>query len=316
MKASFLILISLVFLLLPFIGSSAPYKSEIPSKLICEARIDTLNALRSKDSWKTTLLFSTIFIAGLILTLAGIILYIGHRRTQQELSKEREALNTQRIVGIFQEQELRNLDNLLDGQEIERQRIATDLHDRLGGLMATVKLHFNALERHIRPEQQAPFQQAARLIDQSCSEIRKISHDLAEGQIAAFGLISAVRDLANSISREGDLRVRVFHQHLKERLPLALKRDLYKIIQELLTNVIKHAKATEVTVQLFRHPQHLNLIVEDNGRGMIGIQYNGLGLQSIQGRVQTHQGEFHIDTQPETGTTILIDIPLNHQDHD
>lgn len=274
--------------------------------------------LRSETSRKNTLLIAAILIASLILALAGIIWYSGRRRlrTQLELNKKSEALNAQRIVELVQEQELRSLDSLLQGQEIERQRIATDLHDRLGGLMATVKLHFNALERHILPEQQLPFQQADRLIDETCSEIRKISHDLAEGQIAAFGLLNAVRDLADSISGAGDLQVRVFDQHLKERLPLTLERDLYKIIQELLTNVIKHAHATEVTVQLFRHPAHLNLIVEDNGLGIDGIQYKGLGLQSIQGRVQTHKGEFHIDSQSKTGTTILIDIPLNLQDHD
>lgn len=273
---------------------------------------------RSETSRKNTFLIAISVIATLILILGLLIWWTSRRRLriERELNDRREALDAQRILELVQEQELRSLDALLEGQEIERQRIATDLHDRLGGLMATVKLHFNALERDIRPEQKPPFIQADRLIDEACSEIRKISHDLAEGQIAAFGLINAVRDLADSISGAGTLQVKVYDQHLEQRLPLSLERDLYKIIQELLTNVIKHAKATEVTVQLIRHPDVLNLMVEDNGIGMSSISPSGLGLRSIRGRVKAFNGDFHIDTNPQQGTTILIDLPLNLEEQD
>ena len=154
-----------------------------------------------------------------------------------------------------------------------------------------------------------------------CDAIRKISHDLAEGQIAAFGLINAVRDPADSISGAGTLQVRVYDQHMEDRLPISLERDLYKIVQELLTNVIKHARATEVTVQLIRHPDHLNLMVEDNGIGLSGTRSafqdnSGLGLRSIKGRVQSFDGEFHLDSRAGSGTTILIDIPLKPHPHD
>ncbi len=281
--------------------------------------------LQSEASRKNITLMAVALIAALLLTLATIIWRSGRRRlrTERSLAEERQALNAQRILELVQEQELRSLDALLEGQEKERQRIASDLHDRLGGLMATVKLHFNALERDIRPEQTLAFQKADHLIDETCSEIRKISHDLAEGQLAAFGLTTAVRDLADSISGAGTLQVKVYDQNMNQRLPLALERDLYKIIQESLTNVIKHARASEVTVQLIRHEDHLNLMVEDNGIGIkthpspdkpgqISRQRSstGFGLRSIKGRVKALGGELHIDSRPKTGTTILIDIPI------
>ena len=305
--------------------------NELQLNFLAKEQEQERQILRAESRQKTTLLIATAIIAALILAIAAIIWRSGRRRlrAQRELNQEREALNAQRILELVQEQELRSLDALLEGQEKERQRVAQDLHDRLGGLMATVKLHFNALERNIRPEQQATFRQADQLIDDTCSEIRKISHDLAEGQLAAFGLITALRDLADGISGAGSLQVKVYEQNMKDRLPLALERDIYKIVQESLTNVIKHAEATEVTVQLVRHQDHLNLMVEDNGIGISPRQPEqtkegkrpisptaGLGLKSMQGRIKAMKGVFHIDSRQGAGTTILIDIPLPGGDPD
>lgn len=277
--------------------------------------LDQQNALLRSDSRrKNTLLTALAVIAALLFLLGNRIYWASRRRLrlQRQLNARREALSAQRIVELVQGQELRSLDALLEGQENERQRIASDLHDRLGGLMATVKLHFNAMEPSIQVEQEAHFQQAGQLIDQTCSELRNISHDLAEGQVAAFGLLNSIRDLADSISGAGTLQVRVYDENLLGNLSLALERDLYKITQELLTNVIKHAHATAVTVQLIRHAEYLHLSVEDDGQGMEPATNDGagLGLRSIQGRVKAHGGTLHVDSHPGAGTTILIDIPL------
>jgi two-component system, NarL family, sensor histidine kinase DegS len=184
--------------------------------------------------------------------------------------------------------------------------------------LATVKLYFNQLETQEGADALA-FQKADHLLDDAVQALRRYSHDLAGLPVTQFGLLNAVRDLADSISGAGTLQVRVYAHQLDERLPLPIERSTYKIIQELLTNVIKHAQASEASVQLSRHPDHLNLIVEDNGRGMDpGVVHEGagLGLRSVRARVETLGGEFRIDARIGRGTTLLIDIPLPSQVHE
>jgi len=277
--------------------------------------LDQENALLRSEGRRQTTLLTALAVIAILLVLMITIVYGASRRRirlQRQSNARRQALDAQRIVELVQEQELRTLDALLEGQESERQRIASDLHDRLGGLMATVKLHFNALEPSILPEQHPFFNQADQMIDQTCTELRSISHDLAEGQVAAFGLLNSIQDLADSISGAGTLQVKVFAQNLEDPLSLAVERDVYKITQELLTNVIKHAQASQVSVQLIRHPKYLHLGVEDNGKGMDQVPKGekGLGLRSIRGRVQAHGGTILFDSHATTGTSILIDLPI------
>ncbi len=244
---------------------------------------DATNALlRSEGQRKTIIILAVSVIALLVAGLAALFIYFQRRRlkAQQELSLRKEREDALRILELVQTQELRSLESLVEGQEKERSRMATELHDGLGSLLATVKLYFSQLGV-ASALQQAAFEKADHLLDEACQEVRRYSHDLAGLPIAQFGLLPAVRDLADSISGAGKLQVRVYAHQMDERLPLPVERSLYKVIQELLTNVIKHAQATEVTLQLSRHDDNLNLILEDNGKGM-DLRQNaenaGLGL--------------------------------------
>lgn len=282
---------------------------------------DAINALlRSEGQRKTTIILAVSVIALLVAGLATVFIYFQRRRlrAQQELSLRKEREDALRILELVQTQELRSLESLVEGQEKERNRMATELHDGLGSLLATVKLYFSQLGVASAP-QQAAFEKADQLLDEACQEVRRYSHDLAGLPIAQFGLLPAVRDLADSISGAGKLQVRVYAHQMDERLPLPVERSLYKVIQELLTNVIKHAQATEVTLQLSRHDDNLNLILEDNGKGM-DLRQNaenaGLGLRSIHARIEALHGEFVLDSKPGHGTTALIDIPLKEVQYD
>ncbi len=282
---------------------------------------DAANALlRSEGQRKTIIILAVSIIALLVAGLAALFIYFQRRRlkAQQELSLRKEREDALRILELVQTQELRSLESLVEGQEKERSRMATELHDGLGSLLATVKLYFSQLGVASAP-QQAAFEKADQLLDEACQEVRRYSHDLAGLPIAQFGLLPAVRDLADSISGAGKLQVRVYAHQMDERLPLPVERSLYKVIQELLTNVIKHAQATEVTLQLSRHDDNLNLILEDNGKGM-DLRQNaenaGLGLRSIHARIEALHGEFVLDSKPGHGTTALIDIPLKEVHYD
>jgi signal transduction histidine kinase len=282
---------------------------------------DATNALlRSEGQRKTIIILAVSIIALLVAGLAALFIYFQRKRlkAQQELSLRKQQEDALRILELVQTQELRSLESLVEGQEQERNRMATELHDGLGSLLATVKLYFNQLDVHATPQQSA-FDKADSLLDEACQEVRRYSHDLAGLPIVQFGLLAAVRDLADSISGAGKLQVRVYAHQMDERLPLPLERALYKVIQELLTNVIKHAHATEVTLQLSRHDDHLNLMLEDNGKGLdtrLQAQQTGLGLRSIQARIEAFGGEFVLDSKQGHGTTALIDIPLKEVHYD
>lgn len=283
------------------------------------AQKDAQNQLLQADAQRKTIVL--IAVSGFALLLAGAGWYVlrqqrRRHRIQRELAARRQQEDALRIVDLIQTQELRALEALVEGQEQERSRLATELHDGLGSLLATVKLYFGQVEG---ADQTGAFHKADQLLDDACKELRRYSHDLAGLPVAQFGLLNAVRDLADSISGAGRLQVRVYAHQLEERLPLPLERSVYKVIQELLTNAIKHAQASEVSIQISRHPQHLNLIVEDNGRGMdtrLQVQGKGLGLRSVRARVETLGGEFVLDSRPGHGTTALIDLPIEEHPHE
>lgn len=282
---------------------------------------DAQNALlRSEGQRKTIVILAVSIIALLVGGLAALSIRSQRKRlkAQQELSLRKQQQDALRIVELVQNQELRSLEALVEGQDQERSRMATELHDGLGSLLATVKLYFNQLDANASPQQNA-FQKADHLLDEACQEVRRYSHDLAGLPIVQFGLLNAVRDLADSISGAGKLQVRTYAHQMDERLPLHVERSIYKVIQELLTNVIKHAQATEVVLQLSRHGDHLNIMLEDNGKGMdttLQNQLSGLGLRSIHARIEALHGEFVLDSKPGHGTTAMIDIPLKEAQYD
>nr|WP_262896329.1 sensor histidine kinase [Hyunsoonleella ulvae] len=200
---------------------------------------------------------------------------------------------------------------MIEGQEKERQRIANDLHDDLGGLMATVKLHFNALKDKQTPEL---FDKTTTLLDDAYQKIRSIAHVKNSGVIAKQGLLVAVKNMADKISMANTISVEVTHHGLENRLENSLELTIFRIIQELITNVIKHAEATEATIHLTNHDDVLNIMIEDNGVGFnpkqVTKSHKGMGISSIDKRVEHLNGKMTIESEKSIGTTIIIDIPI------
>jgi signal transduction histidine kinase len=129
-----------------------------------------------------------------------------------------------------------------------------------------------------------------------------------------LGLIAALQNLFDKISATG-IRISFTVHEVKERLEEALEISIYRIVLELINNVVKHAGASEVTVQLIKYPFYINITVEDNGKGFIYRQATtktqGIGLGSISSRIAYLKGTMYIDSGEGRGTTVIIDIPLN-----
>jgi signal transduction histidine kinase/Flp pilus assembly protein TadD len=233
----------------------------------------------------------------------------------KELAERNTELYLKKIDEIIKVSELKTVNAILEGQEIERKRIAADLHDRLGSMLSTVKLHFAEMEERLSKLENNNAQQlssASTLLDEAVLEVRRISHNMATGVLAGFGLGAAIEDLAENLKRTRQVEV-ITDLHLGDnRMPHNIEITAYRIIQELITNILRHADATSITIQSVKHSDHLNIMVEDNGKGMdTSESEDGMGWRNIRERVAVFNGEIHIDTARGRGTIIDINLPLD-----
>ncbi|AUC82195.1 ATP-binding protein [Lacinutrix sp. Bg11-31] len=252
-----------------------------------------------------------LFAAIGFLVFGGITAFLIQKNTKRKqlLAEQESKLKTQKLATVLKEQELTSIDAMIEGQEKERQRIANELHDDLGGLMATVKLHFNVLK-----EKQSPdlFNKTNVLLDEAYKKVRSIAHAKNSGVIAKQGLLKAIKDMAKKISGANKIQIEVIDHGLENRLENSLEITLFRIIQELVTNTIKHSKASQVTIHLTNHENSLNIMVEDNGIGFNtkNISKEGMGIHSIDKRVEHLEGNMTIESEINKGTSIIIDIPI------
>ena len=271
-------------------------------------RADNLES-EAKRIQNRNLLFGSLGV----LLFGGITFLLVQKNTKrkQKLAEQEKEIESQKLATVLKEQELTAIDAMIEGQEKERQRIANDLHDDLGGLMATVKLHFNALKDKDSPEL---FEKTNTLIEEAYQKVRTVAHAKNSGVIAKQGLLKAVENMAEKISASNKIRIDVIDHGLDNRLENSLELTLFRIIQELITNVIKHAEATEVTIHLTNHDDTINIMVEDNGKGFNPNQVTktnkGMGISSIDKRVEHLDGKLTIESEKNKGTTVIIDIPL------
>lgn len=275
-----------------------------------EEKIELLNLLNKRRLY---IMWGLGFLALLILLLAIIgMRAIQHKRN---LAETRLKLHEQKIEKLLSDQELKSINAMMEGQDKERKRIAQDLHDRLGSMLSTVKHHFSAMESKItelRDQNIEQYNTAITLLDDAVREVRHISHDMLSGTLVKFGLAAALEDLKNSIEVPGKLTVELNVFGLDHRLENEVEIAVYRIIQELVGNSLKHAKASEMSIQLTLSDDNLNVMVEDNGRGFDAqnITSDGIGLQNIYERIKRQNGTYHLDTAIGRGTTFVFDIPV------
>lgn len=257
-------------------------------------------------------------VLGTFIVFGGIIAYLNIRNTKKKqlLAEQGKTLQEQKVTTLLKEQELVIIDAMISGQEKERLRIANDLHDNLGALMSTVKLHFNAIEKNNgkKAANKKLFIKTNQLLDDAYKKIREMAHAKNSGVIAKDGLLAGVKRMARTISASDQLKVSVFHFGLENRLENSLELALFRIVQELTTNIIKHANAKEANIHLTNHDNMLNIMVEDDGKGFntdnLTLKKDGMGLKSIDHRIEKLNGKMQIESKENKGTTIIIDIPV------
>ncbi len=221
---------------------------------------------------------------------------------------------------VHRERELEALSGArVQAQEDERRRISREIHDGLGQLLTAMKFNLEILEDSlpVHEETEKRIADIKELLENVMKEAREISYNLMPSVLDDFGLAPGLLSLCEQFSKGTGIKA-TFHEHgLKERLNADMEIGLYRVVQEALNNIAKHADAKEVEVQIVRHSEVLRLTVEDDGRGMAGhrpvrrsIRSGGMGLVSMRERAASLNGTLVIDSTPGKGTLINIEITL------
>jgi signal transduction histidine kinase len=252
-------------------------------------------------------------ICALILAMFFIARDYRHRlRTTRVINQQQEEINTRKIRELEDALKIETMQSMLEGQESERQRIAHDLHDSLGGLLAAARLQLESLPGRVpQLQDDKDLLKIKDLLDETIDETRQIARNLQPGTLLQFGLVKAIQDLINRVHSKGGPEISFQHFGSYTDLSQHFALNCYRIVQELLQNCMKHAKAQEILVQLTRTDQQIALIVEDDGVGFNQeTVLKGMGTGNIQQRVQFLKGEMSIQTAPGKGTSTLITVSV------
>ena len=248
-----------------------------------------------------------IVIISIALGIAGVVFY---------RSIIKESQRQQSIDNLIHDQENELIYERLRVQELERKRIAQDLHDSVGGMLSTVKLSISQIENKIdklelKTENQ--FLKTKDLIDKTVDEVRRVSYNLKSITLEKLGLAAAISTLLDKINSLNSIRVDYQAHGLDQRLMAEIELDIFRIIQELVSNVLKHAKASKLTVNINQFDDVINIMIEDDG---IGIkphhlqEKTGMGLKNIHARIKKLNGSIKFDQKVQRGTLVNIDIPI------
>lgn len=249
----------------------------------------------------------------LVVVILTVLIYKNLSK-KKKIAEQAQLIQAQKLEKTLKDRELHDIDLMLKSQEIERQQIANELHDNLGSLLATLKLNFQNLSRNENQKDHNLFEKTDALLEETYQKVRNISHLKNMGVIGQEGLLIAVKKMAEKMTVINRLHINVIPFGLTQRLTNTTEVTLFRIIQELCTNIIKHSDADEVTIYLTQHNTDLiNIIIEDNGKGFdykIVTKKDGIGLKTIEQKVEQMGGTFTVDSVVSKGTTIIIDLPL------
>ena len=236
-------------------------------------------------------------IALVLVVISG--LYI-HQLRQRRLRAERDA-------AIIREREA-GLKAVFAATEEERRRLARELHDGVGQQLGGLKHRLEHLQQN---GDIASVNETITIVDETAREVRDLAHQLMPKALSGLGLVPAVQDLVDRIFAGTNTTATFEPFGVQELLPSDLATGLYRITQELLNNILKHAQASTVEVQLLGNRGHLVLIVQDNGRGVNGLSANpGIGLLNIADRARALNGTFALESTPGQGTAATVRVPM------
>jgi signal transduction histidine kinase len=308
-------------------GGAATFLREriVPRRDTILRILDRLTALRSvaerRHQIETSLMYAEVrqrlLNTGVLSILLGIVVavlatwYVG--RLQREIERQRE-------VDVQNRRDLERLSaRLVSAQEEERRVIARELHDEVGQALTAIKMELGVAQRgvHADSREGGSIAEARSIAEAALQSVRDMSQLLHPSMLDDFGLPETLQTYLRGFSKRTGVRAQITTERMDERLPADVEVGLYRIVQEALTNVLKHANATTCTVRLVRRDDHVHLTVDDDGTGIesvvdpAGPARRGLGIIGMRERAASLAGTFNIQNRPEGGTHISVRLPLS-----
>lgn len=249
------------------------------------------------------------FVVLLIPIIGLLFLYYQRLKTQRLLNLSEKEISEQKIISLVKDQEIKLIKAAVKGQDKARTKIAKELHDSIGGNLAAIKLQLNGVAAN--PD---ALQSIQKQLDETYQQVRDLSHNLIPEKFSQNNFCTLLEEYQKNLAGINNLKTS-FVAYPRPKIDLIvenLQMEIYKIIQELVTNTLKHANATIIELQLNCIDDNLNILFEDNGIGFDSRKKEGgIGFKNINSRLYNVSGSMEIDSMHNRGTIINIDIPLN-----
>ncbi len=248
------------------------------------------------------------WIIGLVLIILASVIIAASIYKRNQLKQQ------QKLQEVVMKQQDLATQAIIAAEENERQRIATDLHDGVGQLMSAAKMNLSGFEEKLALMNEADklsYQKIIALVDESCREVRQVSHNMMPNALLKAGLGNAVKDFIDKIDSK-ILKVNLYVEGLQERLNENVETILYRVIQECVNNVIKHSGANHLEISIIKDQDGIAMSIEDNGKGLDLnelVKSQGIGMKNIRARVGYLKGTVDFDTSPGKGMLVAIHIP-------
>ncbi|WP_295673353.1 sensor histidine kinase [uncultured Mucilaginibacter sp.] len=237
-----------------------------------------------------------------IFVFMGLMLFIGFIYYKQTKLKQRNIA----------------MQAIIETEESERKRIAQDLHDSVSQTMTAAKINLTVIGGElpfVNEAQKKRFEKAIKLVDDGFREVRTISHNMMPWALHETGLALVVKQFVENIENDA-IAIKLFSRGFDEPFDATTEIILYRVLQECVNNVMKHADASRLDISLIRDEQNISLTIEDNGKGFETTgpgAYWGVGLNNLRSRINFLKGKVEIDSQPGKGTLVSVYIPLTHK---
>ncbi|MDA9628047.1 ATP-binding protein [Flavobacteriaceae bacterium] len=258
-----------------------------------------------------TLLIGISFFAIILLLAFFLNQYkLRQRNLSLQLSKQ-ELAQQQKIEKVRIESQIRILNATLDGKETERKQIAETLHDSVSALLSSANLHLQAFKKLYKGPIPVEVEKSQNIIHEASHKIRNLSHTLVSSVLLKFGLAYAIKDMAEKYSNS-QLDIEYKTKNIK-RYDQDFEIKLHNIIQELVNNTIKHSEASITSIYLEDNDDKIKIYIKDNGKGFdkqSAMKKNGLGINQIDARIHMMKGQFKIESENNSGTSITIELPV------
>lgn len=287
------------------------YEHEKKEREIVELKAENQLKSAALKYNKAMLTFTVIALSGLfILLILGGLLY----RNKQRLVKQQIQLHQEQVMRMKKEQQISFFNAMIQGQEQERKRLASDLHDGLGGLLSNIKL---LLSKNSCFGQSSDAQQQHQTIlfklDSAVNELRRIARNMMPETLLRFGLVVALRDFCEDLERSG-IKISLQTYGFSPNDDKNQQIMVYRILQELIHNAVRHAYAKNILVQCIQNEEKVFITVEDDGQGF-DVQdqevKKGIGLHNVKNRVAYLNGKLDIQSEKSIGTTINIEFNVH-----